>query len=388
MKILHVVSSYLPAYRHGGPIWSVHNLNKWLVKKGVDVTVYTTNASLKKESDLLLGKEVKIDGVKVIYFPSYGYIHFTFSSAIFFALKKNIKNFDVIHTTGLWNFPIWAAAFWAKRHGKPYIISPRGSLMEIPLTKRSFLKKIHLTLLSKNILRKAALIHFTMEEEKEDYFSAEYPFFKTAVIFNGIDMDTSDVQRLNFRKKFNIPEKKKIVLFLGRLTWIKGFDTLIPAFAKVIKKESRAVLVLAGPNDEDYKKEIEKLIEKYEIDRNKIIFTGMILGDDKISVLQDSDVFVLPSYSENFGMAVIEAMYFRLPVVITKNVGVASYIEHGKAGLVVEKNVEEIATAIMQILDNKKFAQEIGEKGRNVVEDKFTMPKIAEKWIKAYNELT
>jgi len=86
MKILHVVSSYWPAFGFGGPISSVHQLNKFLVRKGADVEVYTTNAGLKNRTDITLREETKIDGVKIFYFPYYGYVHWTFSPSLFFAL--------------------------------------------------------------------------------------------------------------------------------------------------------------------------------------------------------------------------------------------------------------------------------------------------------------
>lgn len=86
MKILHVVSSYWPAFGFGGPINSVHQLNKFLVRKGADVEVYTTNAGLKNRTDITLREETKIDGVKIFYFPYYGYVHWTFSPSLFFAL--------------------------------------------------------------------------------------------------------------------------------------------------------------------------------------------------------------------------------------------------------------------------------------------------------------
>ena len=282
MKILHVVSSYWPAFQFGGPIYSVHLLNKELVKKEVDVTVYTTNVGLKDKKDIIFKKETIIDGVKVFYFPYYGYVHFTFSPALFWALAKNIKNFDLVHITGVWNFPVCAAAFWARFYRKPYIISPRGSLMKEPLEKKSSLKKkIHLFLIAKRDLKNAAAIHFTVEREKEEYLRAGLPLKKAIIIPNGfsseefnmgtsdvpnIDVNTrtSDVQKLDFRQKFGINTDKKIVLFLSRLNWKKGLDTLIPAFAEVIKKEPNVVLVLAGPDENNYKKEVESKIENWQ----------------------------------------------------------------------------------------------------------------------------
>jgi len=400
MKVLHVVSSYWPAYEFGGPIQSVHLLNKYLVKEGLDIVVYTTNSGLKSRrkvgtptpagasGKIPLKKEVVLDGIKVFYSPYYGYVHFTFSPALFFALAKNVKNFDLIHITGVWNFPVLAAAFWARFYKKPYIISPRGSLMKEPLEIKSPLKKkIHLFLFGKRDLKNVAAIHFTTEAEKKEYISTGLPIKKSFIIPNGLDFEEfkENVPSGTFRKKWNIDSKKKIVLFLGRLNWKKGLDTLIPAFKLVIKKEPNALLVLGGIADKGYKEVVEKMISDENIS-DKVLFTGFFPGKD-IAALKDSDVFVLPSYSENFGMAVIQAMYLGLAVVITKNVGIALDVNRAGAGIVVNKNEKEVSEAILKILNNSVLAKQMGERGKRLVETEFSPTSVAEKFLKLYNEL-
>ncbi len=387
MRILHIIPTYLPAYKHGGPIWSVHNLNKWLVKRGIDVMVYTTDIDIPE--NIPRAEEVNIDGVKVFYFPASFPKQWKYSRELHKQLALNVSNFDLVHITSTFLAASTLGAYYAKKFKKPYIISPRGNLMKEPLEKKSSLKKkLYISFIEERNLTDADAVHFTVKKEKEEYDDTGLTTKKALIIPNGLDFNDfeTNISLGGFRKKIGISEDKKIILFLGRISWKKGFDVLIPAFAEVLKKEPNTLLVLAGSDDEGYKKKVEKWVDEHKL-KNKVLFTGMILGDDKISALQDSDVFVLPSYSENFGMAVIEAMYFRLPVVITKNVGVAPYIKQDEAGLVVEKNVEEIATAIMRILGNKKFAQEVGEKGREIVKNEFAMPKIAEKWVEAYNSI-
>jgi len=416
MKILHVVSSYIPAYEFGGPIQSVHLLNKYLVKYGAGVSVYTTNSGLRNNplmSDIHGMSDIKIiDGVKVFYFPYYGYVHFTFSPSLFFALKKSIRNFALVHITGVWNFPIMAAAFWARFYKIPYIISPRGSLMAEPLERKSSLiKKTYLNLIAKRDLKNAAAIHFTAESEKNEYLKAGLPLKKYFIIPNGLDLEQfKEIQSIavgqryvGFREKFGIAKGKKIVLFLGRLNWKKGLDTLIPAFAKLIKKEPQAVLVLAGP-DGGYQGKILELIAEVNlrtsdvrnhlrtsdvqnIKNANVFFTGMIVGDNKISALRESDVFVLPSYSENFGLAVAEAMYFNLPVVITKYVGISPYVLKSGAGLVVEKDEKQVSEAILKILNNPEQAKQMGERGRELVETEFSPDNVAQKMLAEYHKI-
>ena len=391
MKILHIVSSYWPAFEFGGPIESVHQLNKWLIKKGADITVYTTNAGLKKNKNIILKKETVVNGVKVFYFPYYGYVHFTFSPVLCWTIRKNIKNFDLIHITGVWNFPVLAAAFWARFYKKPYIISSRGSLMKEPMEKKSLLiKKIFLFLFVRRDLKNASAVHFTVEAEKEEYMKASLPLKKAIIIPNGFDIIEFKKQLSQnfFRNKFNIGADKKVILFLSRLNWKKGLDTLIPAFAEVLKKESRTVLVLAGPDEKNYKKEIELKIVNCKLKIGKdVIFTDMLIGEDKISAYRESDVFVLPSYSENFGMAVVEAMACGLPVIITKGVGISKEVEKAGAGIVIEKDKKQLTEAILKILENPQLGKKMGENGRKLVETEFSSEKVAEKWIEEYSNL-
>ena len=383
MKILHIIPTYYPAVRYGGPIKSEHELNKWLVKKGADVTVYTTNLDGKGVSNVPLGNKVVIDGVKVYYFPI-TFRPWQYSFLLHRALAKNAINFDLIRITSVFLAASTLGAYYAKKFNKPYIISPRGSLMTETLKKKFFKKKLYLKFIENRNL-KDTVIHFTTEMEKQEYFNSGLPMKDSIIIPNGIDNEefSKKVPQGFFRNKFKILEDKKIVLFLSRLSWKKGFDTLIPAFAEVIKKEPKAVLVLAGGDDEGYKKNIQLLITNYQL-QDKIIFTGMLAGDDKIAVYQDSDVFVLPSYSENFGNVVLEAAYFGLPIVVTKGVAVGLEFEKIGGGLVIDKDEHQLAEAILKILNNSDLAQKMGEKGKRLIKEKFLWPEITENFIKAY----
>ncbi len=408
MKILHLIPSYLPAYRYGGPIKSVHQLNKWLVKKGIEVTVYTTNIDGPNYLNVPLGQAIDIDGVKVFYFPI-TFRPWQYSYLLHRALTKNIADFDVIHITSVFLFASTLGAYYARKFNKPYIISPRGSLMEEPLEKKSSLKKkIYISLIEKRNLAGASAIHFTTEAEKEEYLRAGLPFRKALIIPNGLDIEEfttggcdsearpyDSVNHKNiFREKFGIPSKKKIILFLSRLNWKKGLDTLIPAFSEVVKEEPETVLILAGGDDEGYSKKVKQMAVSFglikETKRNsgdKVIFSGMLLGRDKIAAFQDSDLFVLPSYSENFGIAVVEAMYFGLPVIITKNVGISPSVEQWQAGIVIEKDKRQLVDAILKILNNPALAKKMGQKGKQLAVTEFSWPEIAEKFIEGYNKL-
>ncbi len=390
MKILHIVPSYLPAYSYGGPILSVHSMNKWLVKAGFDVTVYTTNINGEGRINVPLNREILIDGVKVNYFPVSFPFAWVYSRKLHRALAANAGSFDLIHITSVFLSASTLGAHYAEKFGKPYMVSPRGSLMKGPLGKNEFLKEVYLSLIEKKNLRKADAIHFTTEAEKDEYLAAGLPTKRSIIILNGLDMETLDktVPKGIFRESFKIPPEKKIVLSLGRLNWKKGFDTLIPAFRKIVEEGSEAILVIVGGDEAGYKKTIDKLIAKngLKIGRD-VVFTGELLGDIKLAAFRESNLFVLPSYSENFGMVVVEAMYSGLPVVVTKDVGISPAIAGTGAGLAIEKDEDKLAQGILKILKDGSLAKGMGERGRLLVRENFSPLAVAREFSKIYNEL-
>jgi len=387
MKILHITPSYLPAYSYGGPILSVHSLNKWLVKRGADITVFTTNIDNKGTTNVPLYQKVLIDGVKVWYFPI-SFRKWKYSFKLHKELAKKAMDFDLIHITSVFLSASTLGAYYSKKFNKPYIISPRGSLMKEPLEMRSSLiKKIYIALIEKRNLLGASAIHFTAEKEKEEYSEAGLDFKSFFVMPNALDSsDLDKYKKTFFRKKFNIPQKKKVILSLGRISWKKGFDTLIPAFAQVLKKEPDSLLVIAGESDQNYKKEVEKIIKENNIFGN-VLFTGMLLGEDKAGAFKESDVFVLPTYSENFGMSVIEAMHCKLPVVVSEGVGIGEDIIENNAGIVVKKEESDFSEAIWEVLKNKQFSRKIGLNGYGFVKNKFAPDVLTKEIFYQYEKL-
>ena len=388
MKILHLTPTYIPAYNHGGPITSVHYLNKWLVKKGVDVTVYTTDINGKETLDVPLRQEVDIEGVKVFYFKNSFPRRWEYSKALYKNLGKDIKNFDLIHITSVFLAASKLGSKYAMREKKPYIISPRGSLMKEPVGIKSPIKKqLYLSLIEKKNLKNADAIHFTVGQEEKEYKEQNLPLKRSIIIPNGMDIENKDRSMSTnlFREKYNIPNDKKIILFLSRIDWKKGLDTLIPAFARIVGQRDDVVLVIAG-NDDGYQKKAERMIEKRKI-KERVVLTGFIKGDEKYAALRESDVFTLPSYSENFGMSVVEAMAEELPVVITKGVGIWNEVQNAGAGKIIEKDEKQLAEALIQVLDNKKEARIMGKRGKDLVDNAFNMEAIADKWIDAYKGL-
>lgn len=387
MKILHIVPTYYPAFRHGGPIESVHTLNAWLVKLGVEVTVYTTNINGDELLDVPLEVPVDRDGVSVFYFPV-TFMRWEYSRALHKALATHTREFDLIHITSVFLFASTLGAYYARKFHKPYIISPRGTLMREPLArKNSLVKRLYLSLIERRNLAHANAIHFTAENERKEYVELGFPVREAIVIPNSFDSVSLDAgERGSFRRRHTIPEDKKIVLGLGRIDWKKGFDTLIPAFKEVNAKDPSTLLVIVGNDWNNYEKEVRCMVRESNLE-SSVLFTGMLTGKEKTSVFFDANCFVLASYAENFGMAVVEAMASGLPVVVTEDVGISPFVLEANAGLVVKKGTDEVARAIQEILYDPVRAKEMGRRGAELVKREFAPEKVAEKFKNAYTHV-
>lgn len=171
MRILHVVPTYFPAIRYGGPILAIHELCKSQVSLGHEVSVYTTNVDGELTLDFPSWKPVDLDGVKVTYFPvsKYGR-RIYYSSAMKIALEKKLLNVDFIHLHSVFLWPTNMAARLAKKHGIPWCVAPRGALsIAMILSKNYFIKRAALFLFDNWTLRNASFLHATSLIEKERY---------------------------------------------------------------------------------------------------------------------------------------------------------------------------------------------------------------------------
>ena len=389
MKILNICPSYYPAFKYGGTTQSTYLLNKTLARKGISVSVLTTNAGLEGRKDIPINKWVNLEGVNVKYIKYCGYEHYNFSLRYLFQTIKEVRNFDIIYIPAIWNFPVLVGSMVSIIFQKPYIISPRGSLYKETFEIKSKNKKIfYYHLFAKHYIARATAIHFTATPEKEGFFSYLKLNNKSFIIPNGIDL--SEFKNLpdkgSFICKYPILDGKRYILFLGRITPKKGLDILVKAFKSLLQEYENLYLIIAGPDNEVYEEKIKILIKELKI-IEKVIFVGMLTGREKISAIIDSEIFILPSYSENFGMAVIEAMACGIPVVISNKVGIYREIEEGRAGVIVDITPESLYSGIKSLLSNEDLRKEIAIRGKKIVENYYNIDKVADMVIKVYGEI-
>lgn len=379
MRILHVVPTYLPATRYGGPIWSVHGLCKALAARGHDVHVVTTNVDGPDDSDVPVGVPVDLDGVKIWYFPSKRLRRLYRSPELGRFLQREVANFDLVHLHSIFLWPTLVAARAAERARIPYIVAPRGMLVkDLIARKSSFVKKAWLAIFEQHTLEKSAALHVTSTLEAAELQKFNYSFPQIFSIPNGVDIPE---RCPNIQSE--VSRQGSYLLFLGRINWEKGLDRLIPAL-KHVPDETR--LVLAGNDEENYRPKLEALARDYSVD-TRIDFVGTVAGEHKAALLAHAVALVLPSYSENFGLVVLEALAAGTPVVVTPEVGAAEIVREGDCGIVVAGDPEQLGAALAELVANPARCREMGERGYQLVLKKYSWAAVAERMEAAYREI-
>lgn len=377
MRILHVVPSYIPAVRYGGPIQSVHGLCAALARRGHDVQVYTTNVDGEGLSDVPVGEPVFIDGVTVRYFATGQARRIFRSPAMKTMLECHLSEFQISHLHSVFLWPTTAAARTARRLGVPYVLSPRGMLVpELIKRKNRIIKQSWIELFDRRNLSAAAAVHVTSDLEAEGLRSLGLVTRCLATIPNGVDLPPQELATI---RKWEMLDADPVVLFLGRINWKKGLDRLIPAMAHT----SGAQLIVAGNDEEGYAPQLLSLVRQHGIG-DRVHFIGSLYGAEKWRVIAAADVLVLPSYSENFGIVVLEAMASGVPVIVTPEVGLAATVSATGAGLVVEGHPEKLGAAIATLLADPLQRRRMGEAGRDAARRLFSWDVIAHQMERLY----
>ncbi len=371
MRILHIVPTYLPATRYGGPIFSVHGMCRALVRRGHDVEVYTTNVDGPGVSPVPVGKPVDVDGVTVTYFAT-GYGRRLYRSpAMAAALGHKLPCCDIVHLHSVFLWPTAAGAAAARRAGVPYVVSPRGMLVpELIQRKSRLIKSAWISVFERRNIAAAASVHVTSPIEAEDLARLGLRAQRVDVIPNGIELPAK-TWPVGRQATIGM-QRNPTVLSLGRVNWKKGLDRLIPAMARV----PHASLVIAGNDEEGYTPQLQAIAGRCGV-AARTRFSGPVHGEEKWRMIAAADVFALPSYSENFGIAVLEAMACGVPVVVTPEVGLASAVAESGAGLVVDGDPVAFGDAIARLLADPSLRQRMGEAGRQAALNRFSWSAIA-----------
>jgi glycosyltransferase involved in cell wall biosynthesis len=383
MRILHVISSLAP--RYGGPSKAVIEMCGELVRRGERAAIYTTDADIDGRLDVPLKRPVEVDGIPITYFPVDMLRLYKISRSLAGALRSSLADFDVVHIHSLYQFPATAAAVYCRRYGIPYIVRPHGTLDPFLYRRHRIRKRIYETIWERRNLSAAAAVHFTTEEEMT-LASSLGLHFRGVVIPLGTSFESRQTSSGKLAELWPETAKKKVVLFMGRINFKKGLDILIRAFGEVARDRSDVHLLIAGPDNEGYGSRVRRWVKEHHVG-GKTTFTGMLLGTAKAAALTDSSMFILPSYTENFGIAVVEAMAAGLPVIISDRVNIWREILRAGAGLVVAADARATAEAIKQLLNSPLTAIKMGERAATFAHNNFSWPAAGAKLVELYQEV-
>jgi glycosyltransferase involved in cell wall biosynthesis len=391
LKILQIVPSISLIY--GGPSQMVLGLSAALAAQGMEVTVLTTDSngdSGQAPLDVPLNISIEQDGYQIRYFHCSPFRRYKFSIDLLRWLLTNSAEFDIAHIHALFS-PISTAAATVARYKKlPYILRPLGTLDPADLRKKKQLKKLYVTLLERQNLAGAAAIHFTSNQEAKvsERFGTQT---KDLVIPLGVRSRQQDLLRgkdESIRARFGIPNEQLLVLFMSRIDPKKGLDLLIPALERLLIKNCNFHFVLAGTNPQDpiYEQKIQQQIKNSTIASHTTI-TGFVTGEIKTALLQEADVFVLPSYYENFGIAVAEAMVAGTPVVISDQVHIWEEVKNADAGWVCACEVDELVNTLQEAMRHDGELRRRGINAQDYALQNYSWDAIALTMIQAYRQI-
>jgi glycosyltransferase involved in cell wall biosynthesis len=385
LKVLQVIAAV--ADRYGGPSRNVVGLCAATRAAGVDAEICATDADGPGASLPGVGSGLKLwRGVPVRLFHRRCSERYKISPPLARWLRTSVRNYDLVVAHGCFSHAPEAAAAAARRAGIPYIVVPHGMLSDWALRRVS--KRVYFHLRTRAIVRHASgfLCTSLAEREEVERRGGRAP---SICIHWGIEpavFATPPSDPAAWRRALGLPPGCRVVLFLGRLHPKKGIvDQLLPALTSL---PDDIVAVIAGPADAhapEYAGTIRSEVHRLGLGA-RVHLTGPLEGQAKIAAFDTCDVFALPSYSENFGLAVAEAMARGRPVVVSDQVQIAPDIARSGAGLVTELDPRKLAAAIAKVLEDPDRARQMGEAGRAFAADRFTwsaVGKQAQQFYKA-----
>lgn len=381
MKVLTFITSI--SLKGGGPSRSVPMLVKGLAELGVDITLMTYWSD-DMNTHALDGTSAKLKVLRPDFSRS--------------QMEEYIisEKFDVIQLQSMWDLRYHIVAKTARKHRIPYIITPRGMLEPWCLSQKKWKKKLAMALYQMKDIKRSVCVFTTAEMEALHVrdLGVDVPM---VVLPNGIETDS-------YPCRISKDKVKKQILFLSRIHIKKGIELLIDAFDRIIKKNADMddwTVAIVGNGEEEYIRELKRKVEGLNL-RDKVKILAPVFGDAKVKLYQESSIFCLPSYSENFGMVIAEAMSCGVPCITTNGTpwqllnGEVSTMganldilgKNRKTGWCIDLNVDNLEKVLLEAMTMKTEAlYEMGQKGNLLVQENFNYKSVARKVMQLYSWL-
>lgn len=367
LRILQVVASV--SAEASGPSYSVPRLAQTLAEQGHAVELITVGGALAA----FAAPDVTHIACRHDFALAGPLGTLWFSSEMRRVLDARVAEADLVHVHGLWAMPNVYPAAAARRHGKPLVISPRGTLSAVALARSSRRKALFWRLAQRRAVRSAALLHATAQHEWRDIrdFGLTQPVLIAA---NGVDLPPA-------RRK-SLPRRRRL-LYLGRLHPIKGLENLLQAWARIEDRYPLWDLRLVGPGDATYVTQLQALARRLKLTHFKIVDAKY--GEQKSAEYLQAELFILPSFSENFGMSVAEALAHAIPVVTTTGTAWGRLEAEGCGWVVnpTEAALEACLAAALRVPRSQLAT--MGQAGRCWMEREFSWSGIGRETGRAYS---
>ena len=351
-----------------------------LAARGVDVEVATTNRDGPARLDVALGQAVRRGNVLYRFFATVPSGEWKLSLPLAQWLKASARNYDLVHVHGMFCFSTIPACRTARSSGVPYVLRPLGTLTAASLSFRSWKKRPYFALVERSHLECAAAIHVTSPQEEDAVRALGYGD-RARLVPLGIDPPVV------VREAERDASATIRFLFLGRLHPIKQLPLLIEAFALAARAgDANIELVVVGGGHPAYRRELEEVASTFGVTR-RVHFTGEVSQSVTNELFAAADVFVLPSRTENFGLAAAEALGAGLPVIVTEQVGIAQDIIAGEAGRVVPPTASALACAIRELAADAHLRARMSVNAHRLADERYSWSRSAEGLIAVYEDL-
>ena len=386
MKLLIITPHFRPAVEWGGPVKSIWNMAKGLACLGVEVTVLTTNAKQYGITDVptyRIEEDVRIITKRVINRGRSAFVNrYGVASGIALGIANNIRKSDIIHLNGFFGYHSICSSLSRFLWNKPIIVSARGNLDSWSLNQKRVKKQLFLKTFGRLLFDQAADVHFTVEEERK-----QAPSWllrdKGFVVPNSIEFGNKG-NKIRFRKKIGVSIDTLLLGIFGRIHQKKGFDVIINSLRNILRND--CVLIVVGHDENGYKTKVNDMIEKEKICK-KVIFTGLLSGQELSDAYAGIDFLVVPSYEENFGNVIIEATAQGIPCMVSEHVGLKNWIIENDVGLVLSMDPRAWAKEIDQIKKNRISLRWSADRLSKVTRNTFSIKTVAKQMLEEYERI-
>jgi glycosyltransferase involved in cell wall biosynthesis len=367
-----------------------------LRQQGIDAAIATTNDDGDGLLEVPLNQwidypinAIELDKTVPVQFfsrfspPVASIREFAFSFSLTTWLQQHIRKYDLLHIHAVFSYPSAIAMKFARASKIPYIVRPLGSLASWSLQQGAQKKQLYLRLIQPE-LQQANALHFTSTQEQQEAAALKLtsPSF---VLPHGLTLSLPIPDaKTQLQNWLNLPPTEPVILFLSRLHPKKGLDALITALGQLASH--RFQVVIAGSGTPEYEAELRQRIQTAGI-QERTHCVGFVSGDRKQLLLQGADLFALPSHSENFGIAVLEALAAELPVLITPEVALADLVRSQQLGWVASQAPNELAQAVQAFLQAPQRAEAMGARASQIVRSQFTWRSTIGQLIDHYNSM-